>query len=140
MKIFLRQAVLAGKHHDPGPDGVLIQLGDPACFFPEPKFPFKHRHQFEFLDADEYTQNVPDEAKITMSQAEEIYKILQDALDNKRNVVVHCSAGICRSGAVADVGEMMGFDYAGSYKQPNLLVKHSLMRVIQAYSFTRRKI
>jgi hypothetical protein len=44
------------------------------------------------------------------------------------DVVVHCVAGICRSGAVAEVGVMMGFDDAEAFRSPNLLVKHKMMR------------
>jgi hypothetical protein len=46
------------------------------------------------------------------------------------NVVVHCFAGICRSGAVAEVGVMMGFDDVGRTRIPNLLVKHRMMRAL----------
>jgi predicted protein tyrosine phosphatase len=46
------------------------------------------------------------------------------------NVVVHCMAGLCRSGAVAEVGVMMGFDDTERFRSPNLMVKHSLMRAL----------
>jgi hypothetical protein len=46
------------------------------------------------------------------------------------NVVVHCFAGICRSGAVTEVGVMMGFEDTGRFRAPNLLVKHRMMRAL----------
>ena len=46
------------------------------------------------------------------------------------NVVVHCHAGVCRSGAVAEVGVMMGFADCERFRIPNLLVKHKMMRVL----------
>ena len=46
------------------------------------------------------------------------------------NVVVHCHAGVCRSGAVAEVGVMLGFDDSESFRSPNLLVKHKMMKVL----------
>jgi hypothetical protein len=46
------------------------------------------------------------------------------------NVVVHCYAGICRSGAVCEVGVMMGFQDTGRFRSPNLLVKHGMMRAL----------
>jgi rhodanese-related sulfurtransferase len=46
------------------------------------------------------------------------------------NVVVHCHAGICRSGAVCEVGVMMGFTDCERFRAPNLLVKHKMMRVL----------
>lgn len=46
------------------------------------------------------------------------------------NVIVHCHMGICRSGAVAAVGVMMGFNDVGSHRIPNLLVKHRMMAAL----------
>ena len=46
------------------------------------------------------------------------------------DVVVHCHAGICRSGAVAEIGVMLGFDDAEAFRSPNLLVKHKMMKVL----------
>ena len=46
------------------------------------------------------------------------------------NVVVHCVAGVCRSGAVAEVGVMMGFRDAEAFRSPNLLVKHKMMKCL----------
>ena len=46
------------------------------------------------------------------------------------NVVVHCYAGICRSGAVCEVGVMMGFNDTERFRSPNLLVKHRMMKAL----------
>ena len=46
------------------------------------------------------------------------------------HVVVHCHAGVCRSGAVVEVGVMMGFDDTEVFRSPNLLVKHKMMRAL----------
>jgi hypothetical protein len=46
------------------------------------------------------------------------------------NVLVHCHAGICRSGAVVEVGSMMGFTPTDRYRQPNLRVKNKMMKVL----------
>ena len=46
------------------------------------------------------------------------------------NVVVHCHAGVCRSGAVCEIGVMMGFDDCEVFRSPNLLVKHKMMKVL----------
>lgn len=54
--------------------------------------------------------------------------MLQGALRHDIDVVVHCVAGICRSGAVCEVGVMMGFEDTGAFRNPNLLVKHNMMR------------
>ena len=65
---------------------------------------------------------------ISDEQAAEIVQLLKHALDNRMNVVVHCYAGLCRSGAVAEVGVMMGFRDCGRTRIPNLRVKHKLMK------------
>jgi hypothetical protein len=46
------------------------------------------------------------------------------------DVVVHCHAGVCRSGAVCEVGVMMGFQDTYVFRAPNLLVKHGMMRTL----------
>lgn len=117
-------------HHEAGPNAMLIQIMDPApSWWPTPAHEFKEVHRFEFMDV-ERDDKWPDEAKITPAQAEEIVRLLQHALDNRMNVVVHCMAGLCRSGAVTEVGVMMGFDDTGRFRSPNMMVKHSLMRAL----------
>lgn len=118
-----------GFHINPGINSMLIQIVDPAYEFPTPKYQFREVHQFEFLDA-EKTDNFPDECKCTDEQAQELVRLLQHALEQRMNVVVHCHAGVCRSGAVAEVGIMLGFDDSESFRSPNLLVKHKMMKVL----------
>lgn len=118
-------------HHDPGPNSMLIQIGD-CCpsWWPTPKQAFKEVHRFEFLDV-EYDDIVDDEEmRCSQEQANELVRLLQHALENKMNVIVHCTAGICRSGAVVEVGVMMGFQDTERYRQPNLLVKHRMMHAL----------
>lgn len=115
------------KHSDPGPGGVLIQIMDPDTdWWPEPRVEFAEIHRFAFLDAEDY-ETVPERLKISREQAVQIAAILKRALANKSNVVVHCHAGICRSGAVAEVGTMIGFAEPGRWRQPNRRVKRYLM-------------
>lgn len=125
-----KDAVRNGHHFDAGPNAMLIQIGDPASTFPTPKFPFKvvSRH-FEFLDA-ENDGSFPEECLISDQDAQELVDLLQYALDNSMNVVVHCHAGICRSGAVTEVATMMGFTATERLRIPNLLVKHKMMKVL----------
>ena len=116
-----------GFHIDPGFNSMLIQIVDPAYEFPVPKYQFRETHQFEFLDA-EKDDHFPDECKITDQQAQELVRLLQHAQEQRMNVIVHCHAGVCRSGAVAEVGVMMGFKDTESFRSPNLLVKHKMMK------------
>ena len=117
-------------HHEAGPNSMLIQIMDPGpTWWPNPAHEFKEVHKFEFMDV-ERDDKWPDEVKITQAQADEIVRLLQHALDNRMNVVVHCIAGLCRSGAVVEVGVMMGFDDTQRFRSPNLLVKHRLMKAL----------
>lgn len=119
--------VKKGHHIDAGTNSMLIQIVDPAYGFPEPGYKFREVHQFEFLDAEE-KDLVPEEAKCSQEQADELVRLLQHALENHMNLVVHCHAGVCRSGAVAEVGVMLGFRDAEAFRSPNLLVKHRMMK------------
>lgn len=121
--------VAKGFHFDPGSNTMLIQIVDPAMEFPTPKYQFREVHQFEFLDLEE-SDSFAEEFKITDPQAEQLVRLLQHALANRMNVVVHCVAGVCRSGAVCEVGVMMGFRDPEVYRSPNLMVKHKMMRVL----------
>ena len=122
-------AVKNGFHSDMGQNAMLIQIADPATFFPVPKHTFKEVHQFEFLDAED-KDPWDDDFKISDEQAEQLVGLLNKALANSMNVLVHCHAGICRSGAVVEVGSMMGFTPTERFRMPNLRVKHRMMRVL----------
>ena len=118
------------RHHiDAGENSMLIQIVDPAMEFPIPKHQFKEVYQFEFLDlesADELEGG--EEFMITDEQAAQLVALLQRAFNKRMNVVVHCHAGIWRSGAVAEIGVMMGFQDAQAFRAPNLRVKHKMMQ------------
>lgn len=117
-------------HHDPGPNSMLIQIADPASWFPTPKHTFKETYRFEFLDVEKDDQVDDEEMRCSQTQAEQLVQLLQRAKENQMNVIVHCFAGICRSGAVCEVGVMLGFEDTGRYRQPNLLVKHQMMQYL----------
>ncbi len=124
-----------GKHIRVGENSMLIQIVDPAMEFPKPLYQFREVHQFEFLDIEEDgltndgDGNWTDisEFAVTQEQADHLVELLQHALANRMDVVVHCVAGVCRSGAVCEVGVMMGFDDTEEFRSPNLLVKHKMM-------------
>ncbi len=118
-----------GHHVRVGENSMLIQIVDPAMEFPTPKHQFKEVHQFEFLDL-EQDDKWGEEFKVTDEQAEQLVQLLQHALNKRMDVIVHCVAGVCRSGAVCEVGVMMGFDDTEAYRSPNLMVKHKMMKVL----------
>jgi hypothetical protein len=125
-----------GYHYDAGPNSMMINIVDPGMEFPQSLYKFKEVHRFEFLDIEsDGLTNLGDgemtdmsEFAITDDQAKELVKLLKHALDNKMNVVVSCVAGVCRSGAVAEVGTMIGFEDTETFRSPNLLVKHKMMK------------
>jgi len=118
-----------GHHVAVGENSMLIQIVDPGMEFPTPLHKFKEKHQFNFLDL-EVGDAFGEEFKVTDVQAEQLVNLLKHALDKRMNVIVHCVAGICRSGAVCEVGVMMGFDDTENYRSPNLMVKHKMMKVL----------
>ena len=117
-----------GRHHNAGENSMLIQIVDPGMEFPTPMHKFKETHQFQFLDVEENDQVLEEEMRCSHEQAAELVRLLQHALDKRMNVVVHCVAGVCRSGAVCELGVMMGFDDCEVFRSPNLLVKHRMMK------------
>ena len=120
--------VRKGYHYDPGFNSMLIQIVDPGVEFPKPKVDFRKTYQFYFLDVED---NEPDgclyDAAITNADAKGIAEALKEAWKESMNVVVHCHMGVSRSGAVAEVGVMMGFRDTEKFRIPNLMVKHKLM-------------
>lgn len=118
-----------GHHVAVGENSMLIQIVDPGMEFPTPLHKFKETHQFNFLDL-EVGDAFGEEFKVTDVQAEQLVNLLKHALDKRMNVIVHCVAGVCRSGAVCEVGVMMGFQDTGDYRSPNLMVKHKMMKVL----------
>jgi predicted protein tyrosine phosphatase len=123
--------VAKGYHYDPGFNSMLIQIVDPGTEFPTPKHEFREVRQFFFLDVDDSDHDkFYFAAAITNEDAKGIAAALQYAWDNHMNVVTHCHMGVCRSGAVAEVGVMMGFCDTEKYRIPNPMVKRKVMEYL----------
>lgn len=103
---------------------MLISINDPAAFPPSAVTKFKDKIFVYFLDV----EDVENEFAIGPNGAYRIAAAIKTAMKQNLNVLVHCTAGICRSGAVAEACEVLGFEYIGNYKQPNVLVKKRLFR------------
>lgn len=118
-------SVIKGEHMFAPGKTILIQIQDFGAWqFVKPKHDFVEVFQFKFDDHDD-----PDrKTNIAQDQADQIAQILKLAYEQGVNVVVHCHAGLCRSGAVAEVGIMMGFDEVHKNRHPNVLVKNRLRK------------
>ena len=119
-----------GIPHDVGDNTMLIQIVDPCTDFPIPQQKFKEVHQFEFLDLEAKELPQAEEFKCSLEQAYELTTLLIHALVQDMNVVVHCVAGVSRSGALVEVGTMLGFRDASFYRSPNLLMKHRMLETL----------
>lgn len=118
--------IMNGYHYDPGPNCMLIRIVDPDMKFPPPLYKFTEVYNFKFLDIEE------DDSPYSISeeQAEVIVAALDKAIKNHMNVIVHCVAGICRSGAVVEAGIALGFQDTEVHRIPNVLVKKKLFDAI----------
>lgn len=126
-----------GNHFDCGENSMLIQISDPPClpkfstpWIPTPKHKFKEIHHFDFLDIEDSDPMV-DKFGITDEQAKKLVELLEHARKNKMQVVVHCFAGVCRSGAVVEVGIMMGFADTEAFRIPNTRVKTKMLDALE---------
>lgn len=126
-----RHCIEEGHHIKPGPNGaLLIQIVDPDCSFPHPAWPFTSTLQVKFLDIEDDQECIDPDWRPNEFHASEIVWQLRNALQKGMDVVVHCHAGICRSGAVAEAGVVMGFESTGGYGQPNTSLKRLLFRAM----------
>lgn len=128
-----------GYHINPGTNAMLIQICDPPGDFPTPLYKFKEIHQFQFLDIEEEDFALDEEMRCSQEQANELVRLLKHAFDNLMNVIVHCHAGVCRSGAVCEIGVMLGFSDTEVFRSPNLLVKHRMMGAL-GWTYNKLKI
>jgi len=125
-----KDEVAKGRHFDPGPNSLLICINNLGMELVIPKFKFNQIERFEFLDLEDTDTWCPEHVKFSDEQAERMIEILQMALAKRMNVVVHCTAGVCRSGAVVEVATVMGFTDTEKWRSPNLRVKHKMMKVL----------
>lgn len=120
------EGIKSVRHFDTGERGVLIQITDCGGSFPVSKVKFEKVFQFDFHDSEDSSSELSPQP----DHGQQLVDILKMALEERRNVIVHCHAGLCRSGAVAEVGVIMGFKDTGVTRIPNLLVKRYMMQAL----------
>lgn len=125
-----------------GKDHLLIQLMTDGWSFPEPlaKDDFTLIRQYYVNDTD-FDPKCRGMIAITEDVAKLIADDLQMCLDRDINVVVHCAAGVSRSGAVAEVAADMGFrdigKEQGKWRRPNLTIKKALQKQLGMLMFEK---
>ncbi len=120
--------IINGHHIDVRPGkSLLIQIVDGGLEFPTPKKHFDRIEQFVFYDVED-NDPLYLEGGFTKQQAAKMAAVLVEARDNDLDVIVHCVAGVSRSGAVVEVATMIGFPDPGTYRIPNATIKTMLMR------------
>jgi predicted protein tyrosine phosphatase len=115
-----------GNYKDPGRDTILIQIASPDGHFPLPAKPFQLVYRLRFSDIEDSHPDVG-WAGINDEQADYIANILKYAKAHNLNVVVHCYAGLCRSGAVCEAAVRMGFKDPHLIRFPNRRVLRKVM-------------
>ncbi len=132
MNCFIENAsrfdVSTAMHADAGENSMLIQISGYDEDHPVPLKKFKEVHQFQFEDIE--SEDDPRFVAISDEQAHEIANLLRRAKENNMNVIVHCHAGLCRSGAVVECGIFIGFNPPDRIRLPNTLVKKKIMKAL----------
>lgn len=107
---------------------VYIQIVDPDMDFPLIENAHARIYQFQFLDLDyDFPDHQDHPLAIQTSQAEAIARILEDAWNQQHSIIVHCHAGVCRSGAVIEAALALGYPDPEIYRSPNRKVKHAIL-------------
>lgn len=113
-----KKRVICGDHMSPAKmDCDLIQITGAATFPPKPgmEYFFKRIAHFDFEDSTDI-----EDGAINEEQAQAIVKFLKEAKELNHNVVVHCFAGIRRSGAVVEFAvKNLGFQAYPEKREPN---------------------
>lgn len=113
-------------HHKVGENSMLISIRDPGSWLPRIGHKFKEVHYFEFLDVEEEDFVLEESMKCSQEQANQIVGLLRRALNENMRVIVHCYAGVSRSGAVVEIAQEMGFEPIDKYRCPNKLVMNKM--------------
>jgi predicted protein tyrosine phosphatase len=123
---------IAGVHRPAGGNAMLIRILDLEDWdVKDPAHPFNDVRVFRF---DDLTADWADPAKFArrgprQEHADDILLALSEAHERGMNVIVHCRAGVARSGAVSLVGELVfGFDAVGSPRNPNSSLVAMMLR------------
>lgn len=126
-------AIETGNHRINAKNAYLISITDPKDRKPVIAGKFEEVYYFKFHDLDKIPEDMPDAVLMSDDDAVKIVSVLNKALAKDYDVVVHCGAGVCRSGAVVEAATALGFVPVHNNRIPNLYVKRKLFeKIIEA--------
>lgn len=101
--------------------GTLIQICDPGTTHPDPPkdVHFDEVIRLSFFDAENST-----------GPSEQDALTIANVIKSKRNITVHCHAGLCRSGAVTEAAIAYGYEATRNPRIPNLRLKNQLFSLL----------
>jgi predicted protein tyrosine phosphatase len=98
MKVFAISRADANRLKDRASEFNIISINDPCDPYLFPAREYPHVLSLMFHDT---TNEKSGLVVFTEEMAEDVKSYLDNNIDPKKNLIVHCFAGICRSGAVA---------------------------------------
>lgn len=116
---------------DPDPvDTVVISITEPGRKARLPKFHDMLR--LEFQDYDSNRKHPEDAVLFTSTMAARVARFARKHRDTSKNILVHCAAGISRSGAIADalLEAFQEYEDRGWKRYPNGHVKSLMKRAL----------
>lgn len=112
---------------------IMIQVFDDGCSVSPPEG-FERIvnsfHQYEFNDIDAPFDGF-EHCIIDDGDAKSIASVLLSAKKNGQNVIVHCFAGVSRSGAIVQAAIDIGFKDPETYRAPNDFVYSKIKQYIE---------
>lgn len=122
-----RSDIKNGLHSKINTNTILIQISDIDAIEPKPLMYFREIYNFRFEDTEKDTPGF-----ITDEQAYEICSVLRNAMSDNRDIIVHCHAGLCRSGAVVEAALHIGFNPVESrIRYPNSDITVKLLKTLE---------
>jgi predicted protein tyrosine phosphatase len=101
----------------------LIQIVDPDMEFPTPKHDFKENIKVKFYDVDSEASD-----GISEEQSRIIFEFILDSYKSSHDLMIHCVAGINRSGGVLGAAEAIGFKLGCTNETYNTFVKSQILK------------
>lgn len=109
-----RNSLIKGKHPDPGPNSVLIQIGNPGSTavsnMAVSKHNFREKHFFAYYPTFIKVGEGKKHEELTSEMASDIVSILMTAEAFNMNVIVQCESGSSCAGTLVAFGDILGFE------------------------------